>query len=163
LNDNHSRRHKVGWIIIFFCGFFAALNGLISYGSSLLSILDHARPWKTGAGMTTLALQQLTQWSPELGPYWVLVNMVAWVNLTFTGIILASAAWFGVRKGHKLGWWCAFLVWAWVGLNDSVSVISVYRMTGNFIPTAPIPSTLGAIGLILTYPAVFRRGSKSLE
>ena len=157
----HQGKLTAGWIIIFFCGFFGTMNGLISYGSSLFSIIDPSRHWSTGAGFTHLNLAQLNQWSPELGPYWVLVNLVAWVNLTFTGIMLASAALFGLRKAQKWGWRVAFLVWVWVGLNDSVGVIAVYKMTGVFIPTAPIPATLGAIGLILTFPAVYRRGEKS--
>ncbi len=154
-------KHKTGWIIIFFCGIFGTLNGVISYASSLHSILDHTTPWKTGAGMTTLTLQQLMQWNPELGPYWVLVNMVAWVNLTFTGVVLASSAWIGIRNGHKLGWWCAFTVWLWVGLNDSIGVLAVYQMTSKFIPTAPLPSAIGAIGLLLAYPGVFRSADRA--
>ena len=153
----HRKRLTAGWIIIFLCGVFGSLNGLISYGSSVLSILNPHRPWMTGAGVTRVTLSELSGLSPEIGPYWVLVNLVAWVNLTFTGFTLALAALRGVRERQRWGWYIAFLVWMWVGFNDTVGVIAVYRMTGVFIPTAPIPTTLGAIGLFLSYPAVFHK------
>jgi hypothetical protein len=147
------RRHKAGWILILLCGVFGAANGLISYGSSLLSIFDHTRPWSTGAGSTSITLEQIGRWSSEAASYWLLVNLVAWANLTFTTLTLAAAAWFGIRRHQGWGWRVALLFWLWVGLNDSLGVVLVYRMTGNFIPTAPIPLTAGLVGLILTYPA----------
>ena len=149
------RKLKAAWIIILFCGVFGTLNGVISYGSALFSIFDPGRAWVTGAGFTTITLEQLSAWSPEAAPYWVLVNIVAWVNVTATGITLACAAWFGVRRRQRWGWWVAFAIWLWVGINDSVGVLAVYRMTGKFIPTAPIPVAVGAIGLALAYGAVF--------
>ena len=158
-------RYKAGWILILLCGVFGAANGLISYGSSVLSILDPARPWRTGAGSTSITLEQIKAWQPEAASYWLLVNLVAWVNLTFTTLSLAAAAWFGIRRGRRWGWRVALLFGLWVGVNDSLAVLLVYRMTGHFIPTAPIPFVAGVVGLVLSYPGGHRiraDGDKSL-
>jgi hypothetical protein len=71
---------------------------------------------------------------------------MGWANIHNAGLLMASLAYFGVRRGHAWAWVaCAYGI-TWGGINDAAATVALYRQTGGGVPPLPIL----AVGLAFT-------------
>ncbi len=140
----------IGWKVAIGASIFISANGLFSLCSFLYSLATEQSNWISGAGVINRSLAEIAAFDQNLATYFIIVNVVAWANLTVSGAVVFCATWFGVRKKQKWGWWTLLAILIWAGVMDSLAIIFVYSNFGTFIPTAPVMMVFGVAVLAMT-------------
>ena len=83
---------------------------------------------------------------------------MGWANIHNAGLLMASLAYFGVRRGHAWAWVACAYGMTWGGINDAAATVELYRQTGGGIPPLPILAVgLAFTGLWLTRDCLGKR------
>jgi hypothetical protein len=149
----HAARRAWGRRLIILAGLMPFGNGLallvLSYQSSTAGFQE---PWISVMGQHGFRAVDIATWNREVWAVWKLSLHMCGANVAMSGASILTVAFFGLRDGQRWAWYLLLALFLWHGGNDIAALVAYRLETGNGIPIAILPTTLGIVGLILAGP-----------
>jgi hypothetical protein len=150
---------SVGWKLVLMGALLPTIVGMGGWltGFVYSIVLAPEGNWRVLLWQYGFRFADVASASPEVAAVFRSSMQMGWANIHNAGLLMASLAFFGIRRGQSWAWMtCAYGI-AWGGINDAVATVNLYRATGGGVPPLPIVAlALAFSGLWLTRDCVRR-------
>jgi hypothetical protein len=93
----------------------------------------HVLIWRYGFRFADVAAA-----NPETAAVFRSSMQMGWANIHNAGLLMASLAFFGIRRGQAWAWVTCAYGMGWGGINDALATVKLFRATGGGVPPLPV-------------------------